>query len=314
MHASRKLSVSAVVSISARAQPLLTDAHAPFLAKIRDWLSPSTTSGSLSLSAIKLTPDSEHTTKRNGHVVVLRIENEDKRGSISGNMMLQLAEHIDSLEQHEPTAIIMAGTGKFFSSGLDLNMAKGLVNTPEIGAEMCSFMTDALNRLRASSAISVCVLNAPALGGGMELITSTDFRIMREAEGDVDVPFVQSVHAKIGAAPGWGGATRLTSIIGRQQAIGMLGASTRIYPAKAMNIGLVDSLYTAEDGEDCVEVGLQFLEPFLSQKFPGSVRSMKEIVHAADWGDEETAIQTEKGVFKKRWFGKDNREALGLEN
>ena len=194
---------SAPASARINSRPLLVDAHAPFLSKIRSWLSPATTSGSLTLNTIDL---SDRQGQGHGNVVVLRIENSEKRGSISGNMMLQLAEHIDALEKHEPTGIILAGTGPFFSSGLDLNMAKGLMNTSAMGAEMCAFMTDALNRLRASQAISVCVLNAPTLGGGMELVTATDFRIMRtSSSGDEGVPFVQSVHAKIGAAPGWGG-------------------------------------------------------------------------------------------------------------
>eukprot|EP00605_Chrysophyceae_sp_TOSAG23-4_P002506 GSChrysophyteH1.ASY1.ANO1.2769.1 assembled CDS len=243
--------------------------------------------------------------------------------------MLQLAMHVDNLEledeDSQPTGIIIASTGDFFSSGLDLNLAKGLINTPEMGASMCSFMTDALNRIRSSNAISVCVISAPAIGGGMELVTTTDFRVMRTdapvtKDDDEEelrptvwpAPFIQSVHARIGAAPGWGGARRLVSIVGRQHALNMLGTSAKIYPEHAVDIGLVDSLYVADEGEDCVEVGYQYLSPFLKQRYSGSVKAMKEICHAADTQSMEGGIEAEKAVFQRRWFGRDNRDALGL--
>ena len=65
---------------------------------------------------------------------------------------------------------------------------------------MCDFMSDALNKIRGCSAVSVCVINGPAVGGGSEIVSCTDFRIM----SDADTAFIKSVHAKIGALPGWG--------------------------------------------------------------------------------------------------------------
>jgi ethylmalonyl-CoA/methylmalonyl-CoA decarboxylase len=314
MKMSRTLLFCRSCSNSARVctEPLQQE-HAAFLSKVDSWLTDSTKSGSITLN--------RHTANEN--VAILRINNPSKRGSISGNMMLDLAKHVDTLEQERPTAVIFASTGPFFSSGLDLNLAKGLVNTPEMGLSMCNFMTDALNRIRSNNSISVCVINSPALGGGMELITATDFRIMRgtptdieAAEEDVtkdDCPFIQSVHAKIGASPGWGGGQRLVSIIGRQKALSMLGSSSKVDPDQALAIGLADSLYSAHDNEDCTEVGLQFLSPFLKQKYPNSVRAMKEIVHAADVMNTSSSVEVEKSVFKERWFGNDNRHALGLK-
>ena len=178
-------------------------------------------------------------------------------------------------------------------------------------------MTDALNRLRGNPAISVSVVNSPALGGGMELITATDYRVMRglDEKLEMPLPFIQSVHARIGASPGWGGAARLVSIIGRQKALHVLGSSKKIHPSHALSIGLVDSLYEVQDNENSTEVGYQFLQPFLSQKYPDSVRAMKTIVQNIDLHGSSSngkGVETEMSVFKQRWFGKDNRHALNL--
>ncbi len=135
----------------------------------------------------------------------LIINNPTKRNAISGRMMLQFAQIIDDLVpvsssgiSDDRVGVILRGSGRdAFSAGADLNLVKDIVNTPQKGGLMSMFMTDALNRLYQSPLISVCVLNGPALGGGAELTTSCDFRIM-PADNKV---YVQFVHAKIGASP-----------------------------------------------------------------------------------------------------------------
>ena len=117
--------------MSSLAAKSLQSEHAVFLGKVQSWLTEDTKSGSLSLS--------KH--PADDRVAVLQIDNPSKRGSISGNMMLELAAHIDTLESEwQPTAVIFASHGPFFSSGLDLNLAKGLINTPEMGAEVRTMM------------------------------------------------------------------------------------------------------------------------------------------------------------------------------
>ena len=46
------------------------------------------------------------------------------------------------------------------------------------------------------------------LPGGSELTTACDYRVVEESAT------IQSVHAKMGVAPGWGGGARLISIVG----------------------------------------------------------------------------------------------------
>ncbi len=287
--------------------------------------------------------------KDDNQLGVIIINNPTKRGAISAEMMLQFANVIDELEgeMNPPMGLVFASSGQYFSAGLDLNLAKNCINTNEIGAAMQLYMSDATNRLRALPCISVTVIDGPALGGGMELITSTDYRIMRnprpieniEANNNTSPntsstntnPFIQSVHAMIGATPGFGGAARLVSIVGRRHALRILGSSTRIQPWDAMTMGLVDTLYHRDinyngssGGETTVvsdiDAGYKFLKPFLEQPFSSGVHAMKNIVHAADADNSEISeskeslgMKKEREVFTSRWFGEDNRKALGLE-
>lgn len=236
--------------------------------------------------------------------------------------------------------IVLHGTGnKAFSSGADFKLVKTIINTPEKGRLMCEFMTDALERIRRLSLISVCVLNGSALGGGSELITATDYRLMvtnqtdnsdyrivNSAKNDF---FIRYVHATIGASPGWGGSFRLTNLIGRSKSLYYVASSQPITPTKAKEIGLVDDLVSitisnystdsksnetsamAEKYEDvCYNAGKKFLEPFTTQKYPGALHAIKETIASLEYENSSTAREIEKQMFQNRWYSADNVEAL----
>lgn len=177
---------------------------------------------------------------------------------------------------------------------------------------MSNFMTDALNTLRQCGLVSVCVINGPALGGGAELSTTCDFRVIANSSKS----FVQFVHAKIGASPGWGGARRLTAIVGRKEAIRLCAGSVPLTADDALRIGFADKIVDAPgDGPllsdaDLEAAGLAFLQPFLSQPYPGSVRAIKTAIGAVEDQGVEQSKAVEVAAFEQRWFGPDNVQAL----
>ena len=267
-----------------------------------------------------------------GKVHELVFDNDSKRGAMDAAMMLQLGAIVDDLTQlphdEQTGGLVLRGTGVSFCAGLDLDLAKAALNSPEKGVLMSDYMTDVLNRIRDSSYVSVCVINGPAVGGGMELITATDYRLML----DLKRCKIQSVHARIGASPGWGGGTRLCHLLGRQTALRLLGASVALDAKQALAMGLVDGLIEAEPAslstttsaggsgsssasESAAHIGtaaaLAFLEPWLSDtQSPRSVAGIKYTLAAADGQSPEEMAVREGEVFYERWFGEDNLRAL----
>jgi ethylmalonyl-CoA/methylmalonyl-CoA decarboxylase len=65
---------------------------------------------------------------------------------------------------------------------------------------MCSFMTEALDRIRQAPYISYCLLNGPAIGGGAELTTACDFRLIDS--DNLDKTYIRFVQANMGLTPG----------------------------------------------------------------------------------------------------------------
>lgn len=209
--------------------------------------------------------------QRYERIAELVIDQPARRNAVSGRMMRQLADAVDHLLQSaaaagegatkdQPVGLIIRGTGgEAFCAGADLGLVGEVVNTPERGAMMSAFMTDALNRLRQSALISVACLNGTALGGGAELATAADFRIQpstkqlmalaaepaHEVSGQLrKTPnfTLQFVHAKIGASPGWGGARRLVNIVGRQKALLICAAAKPITAEQGEAMGLIDQV------------------------------------------------------------------------
>eukprot|EP00953_Heterococcus_sp_UTEX-ZZ885_P007817 4701-Heterococcus_DN1.PRE.1 len=104
-----------------------------------------------------------------------------------------------------------------FCAGADLNLARehlttsecymSFAHTPQDGRQMCNLMTDTLNRLRALPMVSVAVVTGAAVGGGAELTTACDYRVL---SSDAKIQFVQ---VKMGVSVGWGGGARLCKLI-----------------------------------------------------------------------------------------------------
>ena len=166
----------------------LTSEHAQFLSLVSGH-----GGGEVKLQFIG--PETSSQTK----VAEITLNNPEKRNAVTGKMMKDIAEIVDHLTLSEDmkssdcVAVILRSTGDdIFSSGADFGLASAVINSPDNGLLMSRFMTNALNRLRSSGYISVCAVTGSALGGGAELITTTDFRIMSSAKNH----FVQFIHAK----------------------------------------------------------------------------------------------------------------------
>jgi ethylmalonyl-CoA/methylmalonyl-CoA decarboxylase len=92
--------------------------------------------------------------------------------------MRQLADCVDSLHTDPAAlAVCIMGANDCFCAGADFSLAREVVNTSDRGLLMCDFMTDVTWSLLSLDAPVVAVIDGPAIGGGAELTTASDFRI-----------------------------------------------------------------------------------------------------------------------------------------
>ncbi|XP_074508617.1 ethylmalonyl-CoA decarboxylase isoform X4 [Sebastes fasciatus] len=201
--------------------------------------------------------------KQESGIAVMTINYPSRMNAFSGGMMVDLEERVSQLESWtDGKGLIVHGAAGTFCSGSDLNAVRAISN-PQDGMKMCMFMQNALTRLLRLPLISVALVEGRALGGGAELTTACDFRLM--ASGSV----IQFVHKHMGLVPGWGGAARLVRIVGSQNALKLLGGALKVDPELGQQIGLADGVLEVPQAEEGGGIVLQRAEDWLRRYTTG---------------------------------------------
>lgn len=208
--------------------------------------------------------------------------------------MIDLADVVQDLEKwKEGKGVILRGNNDAFCSGADLQLVKGIMNR-DGGNNMCTFMQDTLSRLYTLPLVSVALVHGVALGGGAELTTSCDYRIVTK---DASIGFVQ---VKMGVMTGWGGGTRLVQLIGRTAALDLLTTGKALSWREALSIGLANGMVQAADGA-ALDNAKEWLEHRTLGE-PAVVQAAKKIVTAAS-PDIYRSLAKEKDAFCDVWAG-----------
>ncbi|XP_023668858.1 ethylmalonyl-CoA decarboxylase [Paramormyrops kingsleyae] len=244
--------------------------------------------------------------KQESGIAVLTVNNPDRMNAFSGTMMLELQDRVSQLENwKEGKGLIVHGAGGTFCSGSDLNAVRAISN-PQDGMKMCMFMQDTLTRLLRLPLISVALVEGRALGGGAELTTACDFRLMTPSSE------IQFVHKHMGLVPGWGGAARLVRIVGSQGALKLLAAALKVDSALAERIGLSDGVVATGAGTALAEAE-HWLGDFTRGPAP-VIQAIKKVALSGRERPLEDALRKEKEVFGTVWGGSANLEALARKS
>lgn len=235
-------------------------------------------------------------------IAVITLMNPERKNALTGYMMVKLAEAVDELEQwQDGKALVLRGSEGYFCSGGDLSVVKA-INTPEEGNIMCAFMQRTLSRLGRLPLISVAAVEGRALGGGAELAVACDFRLMSKS---AEIRFVQ---VKMGLTPGWGGGTRLVRLLGKQQALQLLGKGQKVDLSYGRQLGLVDG--ELPTNQDVVTSCCDWLSEFLEAD-TSVLRGIKGVVSAGDHLGNQDELDKERSIFTSVWGAEANKQALG---
>ena len=123
---------------------------------------------------------------REGDVFVLRMDAEENR--FSPGFMNEVNEALDQVEgASSPVAVVITGSGKFFSNGLDLEWM--MAHPDETNAHLKEVLT-LIARVLTFPAITIAAINGHAFGAGGQLAVAHDFRVMRSERGYFCMPEV----------------------------------------------------------------------------------------------------------------------------
>ncbi|KAF4029474.1 Enoyl-CoA hydratase/isomerase [Phytophthora infestans] len=237
---------------------------------------------------------------------VVEIHSPSARNALSGKMMAELADVVAVLAKAEVhgklNAVVLRGSGGWFCAGADLKVAQQELTSPEAGAAMGALMIDTLTMFRRLPLVSVACIEGGAYGGGAELATACDFRVL-EAKA-----VIQFVQVRMGVSPAWGGGARLYKIVGRQDALRLLCTAEKLSAQRALELKLAD--LTFDTATDCADAAIcSFITPF-DVIAPAVSHGAKRVINSADDVSLDAVLSYEHDVFKSLWGGPANLKAL----
>jgi enoyl-CoA hydratase/carnithine racemase len=176
-------------------------------------------------------------------------------------------------------AIVLCADGKHFCAGADFNNQSDAETLPEEGA--ASLYREAVRLFRSELPVVAAVQGA-AIGGGLGLACSADFRVAAP-EARLAANF-----ARLGFHQGFGLSITLPRIVGNQRALEMLYTGKRVGGEEAVSIGLCDRLAPL----DGIRAEARRFAAEIAKSGPLAIRSIRQTMrgHLTD----EVAAITER--------------------
>jgi len=175
-------------------------------------------------------------------LAVITIDRPHARNAISLETMDQLEKALDGARG--AAALVITGAGdRAFVSGGDLKELSALRTEAEASA-MAFRMRTVCDRIVGFPGPTIAALNGHALGGGAEFATAADIRV---AADDIKIGFNQ---VALEIMPAWGGAERLTALVGYSRALLLAGTGQVLDAAEAERIGLIDRVLPRSEFAD----------------------------------------------------------------
>jgi enoyl-CoA hydratase/carnithine racemase len=216
------------------------------------------------------------------HVVVVTIDNQPRRNAMTRAMLVELARLWETLERGPCRCIVLTGAGeRAFSAGADVS------GDLSADPETARMVNDALLKNRPYTKPIVAAVNGDCVGGGLELLLSTDVR-------------AAATHARFGLPEvrwsiyPFGGATiKLVQQIGHVHAMDLLLTARLIDANEAARIGLVNRVLTA----DALMPWVLDTAQTIAANSPTAVQSVKEQISAtiADHARSREALEQALG-------------------
>lgn len=158
-----------------------------------------------------------------------RLEN---RNALSRSFTTHLLDHLENIKPTLQVLLFRSSLPSVFCAGADLK-ERLLMDDQEIRS-FVSVLRSMMSQISSIPCPSIACLDGTALGGGLELALSCDFR----CGGPNSV--VGFPETRLGITPGAGGTQRLPRLVGLQKAKYLIFSGRRLKAEEAREFGVID--------------------------------------------------------------------------
>lgn len=169
----------------------------------------------------------------NGTVGQITLNYPEKLNCMGFEMLEALDRSLREVSSHRGSLVLLIkGAGdRAFSTGADLKEFTSLGKDQT--ERWIRYGNEVFNALESLPIPTVAFINGYAVGGGLELALSCDFRLGTETA------LLASSELQHGWLPGWGGMTRLRRLIGEARAKEVVMLNEKIPAEDALRMGLL---------------------------------------------------------------------------
>ena len=204
-----------------------------------------------------------------GALATLTFNRPDKRNALSFELLDEFMAALDEVERGPAQVLIIAGAGKAFCAGLDLDELKSLLGkTHDQNVQDSARMAQIFRRLYDFPKPTIAAVNGAAIAGGTGIATMCDFTLaVPEAKfgyTEVRIGFVPAIVSSV-----------LVWQVGHKIARDLLMTGRPFDAAEAYRFGLVNEVVAPERLMDRArELAAQLME-----NSPSSVRQTKKLIN-----------------------------------
>ena len=200
---------------------------------------------------------------------IITLNRPEKRNAISFQLIDDLLQGLKEVETSDAQVLILTGTGKAFSSGMDLDNLKQLIGrSPEQNLKDSEMMVRLFRSLYEFPKVTIAAVNGAAIAGGTGLALLCDFTLaVPEAKfgyTEVRIGFVPAIVS-----------TFLLRQVGEKQARDLLLTGRIIGAEEAARMGLVNEIIAPEN----LMTRARELAALLMENSPASLRSTKKLLN-----------------------------------
>lgn len=246
--------------------------------------------------------ESDISIEQQGAVATVWLERPEVHNAFNAALIAQLKQCFDALNQRDDVrVVVLAGRGKSFSAGADLNWMKaaGAASQAENQAD-AERLADMLYALASLKQPTIARVQGAAMGGGMGLAATCDICIA------ADKAIFATSEVRLGLAPSTI-SPYVIRAIGERQAQRYFLTAERISAQKAVEIGLAHEVVALDDLDAKVDEIVQAL--LLGG--PDAQQASKQLINMVAKQDNtpELRLETAKHIAQVR-AGVEAKEGL----
>lgn len=227
--------------------------------------------------------------ERNGSIATLVFNRAEKKNSFSLEMFKQLGVLLDELEidQKIKVLVLKGIDDTAFSAGADISEFLENRFSARNAKDYNDATLESIEKLYRFPKPTIALIKTLAIGGGLELANSCDFRFASSGSK------LGITAANIGIVYNLTSTKRLVNLIGPSKAKELLYTAKLISAEEGNEIGLIDYIYSIEEIE---EKCLEFAEKII-RKSSVANNGIKQVIQSIIDGENEETKEIEQLIL-----------------